>query len=62
MSLNREFVNALKVGYELYIESTSNYGYNLYFTHDNETLRSIFKINWEDILREFNFTSNFSSS
>lgn len=36
--------------------------YNLYFTYDNETLRSIFKIDGEDIFREFNFTSNFSSS
>lgn len=35
--------------------------YNLYFTYDNETLRSIFKIDDEDIFREFNFTSNFSN-
>lgn len=36
--------------------------YNLHFTYDNATLRNIFKVDGEDIFREFNFTSNFSSS
>lgn len=35
--------------------------YNFYFTHDNEILRSIFKIDGEDILDKFNFKVNFLS-
>lgn len=35
--------------------------YNFYFTYDNETMRSIFKIDGEDVLNEFNFKVNFLS-
>ncbi|ELY2017443.1 MBL fold metallo-hydrolase [Flavobacterium psychrophilum] len=36
--------------------------YNLYFTYDNETLRSIFKVDGEDVSKELNFYLNFSNT
>ncbi|MFC4510192.1 MBL fold metallo-hydrolase [Flavobacterium buctense] len=36
--------------------------YNLYFTYDNETIRSIFKIDGVDGLNDFNFKVNFLSN
>lgn len=35
--------------------------YNIYFTYENELLRSIFKVDGEDIFKEFNFTTCFPS-
>lgn len=34
--------------------------YNIYFTYDNDTLRSIFKIDGEDIFKEYNFEIHYS--
>lgn len=36
--------------------------YNLYFTYDNETLKSIFKVEGEDVFKELNFSLNFSNT
>lgn len=38
-----------------------NSTYNLYFTHDNQTLRNIFKIDRDNIFNEFNFNLFFSN-
>lgn len=35
--------------------------YNLYFTYDNETIKSIFKIDEQDIINKFNFKVNLLS-
>jgi hypothetical protein len=36
--------------------------YNLYFTNDNETLRSIFKVDGENVFEGLNFSLNFSNT
>lgn len=36
--------------------------YNLYFTYDNVTLRSIFNVDDEDVFKELNFSLNFSNT
>ncbi len=36
--------------------------YNLYFTYDNETFKSIFKVEGEDVFKELNFSLNFSNT